>query len=701
MRLKSALVGFAIVVAWAVSALAEPITTGSLVREMIDMRRLTEFPSPFYKTVQFASYDHSSSLPGGPGWFANSDGFGGEPAPNFEAVLKEPQGDGPGEYLICDVKGPGAIVRLWTARSSGTIRLFLDDASEPVYDGSADDFLRRTAAVWAKAAGVDAAVFAGTFTQRDACYLPIPFARRCRMIWTGKVKEIHFYHVQIREYEPGTEVVTFKPDDLKTYADDIQSVARVLSSPQKNWEYTSTQKPIEIRAAVAPGEMKEVALVEGVKAIERLTLKLEAADMDRALRQTILHVACDGYPWGQVQSPVGDFFGAAPGINVYDSVPFTVEPDGTMTCRYVMPFARECRVRIENLGEQAVTVSGSLLPMDLAWNENSSMHFRARWRVDHDLVASGDRVQDMPYVLARGAGRYVGSAVMLLNPAVVPHGGGGWWGEGDEKIFVDEDVRPSTFGTGSEDYFNYSWSSHDIFVFPYCGQVRNDGPGNRGFVTNNRWHVLDDLPFRNRLDFYMELFSHERTSDVSYARIGYHYGRPGLIDDHVVITREDVRHLELPATWEPAARGAAAGSVFHQAEDVLAAESKQAAKTSMVTGGIWAGGRMLMWNPARAGEEIAFSLPVAENGRYLIHLTTARTDRSGRVSVRLDGNRIGFGGDEGIDLRQAYRVVSRDVVSDAVELDKGQHELVLRFKGPAVGNSAGEVGIDFFWVQKR
>ena len=155
--------------------------------------------------------------------------------------------------------------------------------------------------------------------------------------------------------------------------------------------------------------------------------------------------------------------------------------------------------------------------------------------------------QDMPFVVANGTGVYVGTAIMMLNPNDIPTPHGNWWGEGDEKVFVDGEARPSTFGTGSEDYFNYSWSAGDIFFYPYCGQPRNDGPANRGFVSNHRWQIVDRLPFEERIAFYMELYSHEPTPGFSYARIGYHYGRPGLIDDSVGITQEDVRPLKYPA----------------------------------------------------------------------------------------------------------------------------------------------------------
>jgi len=69
---------------------AAPVTTGSLMRGMVDSERLSRFPDPNYRTIQFSSFDHRSRLPGGPDWYANSDGFGGEPIPNFEGVLREP-----------------------------------------------------------------------------------------------------------------------------------------------------------------------------------------------------------------------------------------------------------------------------------------------------------------------------------------------------------------------------------------------------------------------------------------------------------------------------------------------------------------------------------------------------------------------------------------------------------------------------------
>jgi hypothetical protein len=676
-------------------ACGEPITTESLVAEMIDMHNLAEFPAPAYKTVQFSSHDHRSTVPDGPDWFGNSDGFGGEPIPNFEAVLREPDKEGVGEYLVCDVKGPGAIVRTWTAAINGTIRMFLDDADTPTFEGSADEFFRNPTARYAEAAGVDSGLFAATFQQRDACYLPVPFARRCRIVWTGKVRSIHFYEVQIRCYEPDAEVKAFRAGDLKEYRKTFERVAGVLADPNGAWPYASKREALPVECHLEPGAKQEVLAIEGPAAVERLTLKLTADDLDAALRQTVLHIVFDDYPWGQVQSPVGDFFGAAPGVNPFTSVPFTVEPDGTMTCRYVMPFARSCKIFLQNRGKQPVGAAGAVLPGDCKWDEDRSMHFRARWRVDHDLVAdTGGGVQDLPFLVANGRGVYVGTSTILLNPSPCPHPSGSWWGEGDEKIFVDDDVQPSTFGTGSEDYYNYSWSSPDIFIFPYCGQPRNDGPANRGFVTNHRWHILDALPFQQRIAFYMELFSHERVPGFSYARLAYHYGRPGIMDDHVNISDEDLRLLELPETWMPVARRGSANSVFHQFEEITDTPLQ------LREGRLWAGGSVAVWRPTKPGDELSLKVPVAEAGRYALRFTAALTAKSGKFSASLDGKPI-LGADEPVDLFVPYRTLLRTFSSPTLDLSQGEHQITLRYEGGPEGVPEPEIGLDFLWVQKR
>lgn len=684
------------------------ITTGALVQEMIDLRRLTDFPRRPGRIVLFSSYDRAASLPGGPGWFSNNVGFGAENTPNFVGVVKKPDASGVGEYLVCDVRGPGAILRTWTAGPEdikGDLRVYLDGARQPLYEGDAAQFLLCPYVTFLQNSGLKDAVVRGAFVQNMAAYCPIPFAKRLRIIWTGRIPDKHFYEVTVRLYEPGTPVKTFAPEDLRTYAAQFKAVGRVLADPQGQYRYRSTMRSVRLNDTVGPGEAKEMLRLKGPQALERLTLKLSAADLDLALRQTILHVICDEYPWGQVQAPVGDFFGAAPGVNPFDSLAMTVLPDGTMTCRFIMPFERSLRIVLDNRGAQPVAVTGDALPMRYPWNAETAMHFRARWRVNHDVTGDArDAAQDMPLLIAGGRGLYVGSAVFLLNPCAVPTPWGSWWGEADEKVFIDDDTFPSCFGTGSEDYFNYTWSSPDIFWRALCGQPRNDGPGNRGFVANFRWHIPDPLPFTRRIAFYLQLWTHERTPGMSYARIAYHYARPGIFDDHLPITNENLRLIGLPPGWQPAARKGAANTTFHEPEELV----QPGASVTSETGNPWSGGRLLVWQPKSLGDELRFRLPVVESGRCAIVLGAALDARAGVLKACLDGTSLEFNGTAqgappapALNLHEPHRVQLRHYDSVPLELTQGAHTLTLRCEALSPLGGPTAFGIDYLGVQRK
>ncbi len=672
----------------ATGAFGDAVTTGSLIDDMVNLERLTRYPSPAYKTIQFSSYDRKSVRPGEEAWFSNSDGSG------VEAVIKEATDTTPGEYVLAEVDGPGAIVRVWTAEISGTIRVYLDGTATPVYDGPAVDFLQRPYNAFL-GGGLSPEVLDGTFYQAQAAYAPIPFSKHCKIVWIGNQKDVHFYHIQFRMYDAGTAVTPFTPGDVAANAERIQKAAAILGDPAKNWAYRAggAEKPVD--ANMPAGETREGVTFDGGGAIERLTIKVAANDLDLALRQTVLRIQFDGHPWGQVEAPVGDFFGAGPGIVPFDSLPFTVTADGTMTCRYVMPFAKSMRLTFENRGAQDVRVTGSALRADYAWDDKTSMHFRARWRADHGLTSSNKAslgVQDMTFLMAQGEGVYVGTSISILNPNSIPTPWGNWWGEGDEKIFVDGESFPSTFGTGSEDYFNYSWSSPNLFGHAYCGQPRDDGPANRGFVVNQRWHVLDPLPFRENLAFYMELASHERTEGVSYARLGYLYGRPGMVDDHRQLIAEDLQIPALPATWEPASRFGSNGWVFTACEDLLAKKGR----AEFVDGPLWQGGRVMVWKPAKNGATLELEFEIAEAGEYVVTLTSMYAPGAGAFSADVDGAKVVLEGKDELNLDVEHGVRSRLVGTAPMKLVTGRHTLKL-----TAVSADKPIGLDFFGLIHR
>src|SRR5690606_37073415 len=133
--------------------------------------------------------------------------------------------------------------------------------------------------------------------------------------------------------------------------------------------------------------------------------------------------------------PLGDFFGTAPGLNPYRSLPLGVvlNGEGTFFARWLMPFEREARLTLRNLTGQPVTLHGTVATIPYEWTERS-LHFHAGWRIQRDIPTRP--FIDWTHLECTGTGRFVGGMLHLINPTKV------WWGEGDEKIYVDGESFP-------------------------------------------------------------------------------------------------------------------------------------------------------------------------------------------------------------------------------------------------------------------
>ena len=231
-----------------------------------------------------------------------------------------------------------------------------------------------------------------------------------------------------------------------------------------------------------------------------------------------------------VRAPLPDLFGSSPGLNPYDSLPLTVGADGIFTCRFPIPFRSRAVVTIARAPAQGpparpVEISGEMVVEPRAFTPDATLLFHARAR---PLAALSTRpLRDWHIATLTGRGHQVGTMLSVRNPP-----GTFWWGEGDEKVFVDGEVFPSLFGTGTEDYFGYAWSSTERFAHPYHAQTLAPGPANGfgGWFSMNRFLILDPVPFSARLQFDLEMW-HWSDTTVDVSALIYWYARPGGGDD--------------------------------------------------------------------------------------------------------------------------------------------------------------------------
>jgi hypothetical protein len=374
---------------------------------------------------------------------------------------------------------------------------------------------------------------------------------------------------------------------------------------------------------------------------------VEAEDMAAALRGCLLEVTWDGAAAPQVRAPLGDFFGTAPGLNEYASLPSGVRADGTLYSHWVMPFAESATLRLTNHSGAPVAIDGTVTTGDYAWRD-TSRHFHAGWRPHYDVDTRPQT--DWTLLDAQGAGTYVGTVYHIVNPVI------NWWGEGDEKIYVDGEDFPSTFGTGTEDYFGYAWCWNEPFTHAYHNQVYSGAPGNFGHSCVSRYHILDPLPFKDALRFDMEVWHHIET-EVDLAATVFYYGAPGI--EHAETPFETAK-LRLPEVGLPegepgvtegeamriiAATGGEAGTRYHPGMTTAAVDPDGlVVMNSLMTmwhGNQWSGWKALWWQGMDAGDSAVFSFPSDQAGPHRVALRSLVGPIFGNYGVFINGERAG------------------------------------------------------------
>jgi len=637
------------------------ITIADLLREMVDMQRLATVPNPGLECDQQSSYDRGSVSPDKEGWFANGD------AGQF---IRQEDHQGHTEYVMAEMTGPGAIVRLWSANpdGGGNIRIYIDDLGMPALQA---DFLALTSAQMPEFPGP----FSGRRSMGANLYFPMPYQQRCKVTVD---KPGLYYHVGYRTYPAGTQVQPFSMALLPELRATMEEVAAILAQPAQPFTTTGAQQQSK-EPTIAPGEEVVLHQLKGPAAIVRLEMSVDAPkeQLFAALREPVLTIRFDDEETPSVWAPLGDFFGSTPGINPYQSLPVGMKADGTCYCNWYMPFGKSARIAVSNDSANPLKLRLAVWTKPAGWKAGQTLHFHAKWR--NQWLPAEPAFLDWPMLEATGPGRFVGVMLGVVNTQR------GWWGEGDEKAWVDDDTFPSYIGTGSEDYFGYAWCNTSLFTHAYHNQSICTGPGNFGYTAVARYHIIDDIPFDKSIKFYIEKWD---AADREYCCTAYWYAAPGATDFFKPIPVEQRRVRPLP---EPFKVGGA-----------LEGEKLQVARCTGGTTEVqdvpdgFSDGRHLWWIDPPEGSILELKVPVEKAGRYRITLGLTKSWDYGIHQPLVNGQDVG----QPLDLCAAQITPLKSVLGD-FDLKAGEALIGLRCVGtnPNAKPVRHMAGIDYVLLE--
>ncbi len=349
-------------------------------------------------------------------------------------------------------------------------------------------------------------------------------------------------------------------------------------------------------------------------------------------QELMLRIFWDGDPRPAVEAPLGDFFANCFGRrSEVISVPVVVEGGDSYNAFWRMPFRKSARIEIENQSGKPL----SLLYYNIDWIRLDDLpkdtpYFYAQYRQEYPVR----RGEDYLLLETTGKGHFVGAVlgVRMRSPA--------WFGEGDEKIYIDGETTPSIWGTGTEDYFLAAWGLETSRT-PYFGVPFFDYRTIGGHVSSYRWHLHDPVVFNTGIKVTLEHMGwmsedenpeykatswNEREDDYASVAFWYQTGTPTFA--YRAPGAGERRLPDLARTvvraWDPAvSRRHGEGEIVKAVDELN-------------------GGDILVYRPARqAGAWLEFPIEVAAKEPLRLELGAMLSADGGLYQAYFDGVKIG------------------------------------------------------------
>ena len=475
---------------------------------MTDRESITRFPA--FSLKQISSWDRTQTGSEDPKtWFNNAD---------YGYYIRKEINHGRDEYVIMDENGPGCIVRWWipleNTYKNRTVRIYFDGSATPAIEGNYHDLIS------GKSLFKEPFAFISSDERDSTCqyslpvghpkqmgadlYFPIPFSKRCKITLDDNP---FYYAVNYRKYVEGIKIESFSLNGYANASATVSQTAKKLS------ELEVLNYNLDRKQTIQPGEVLKLDLPSGNNAVRAIQLKFDSQPNKQMLRSTVLNLFFDNKETGWC--PVSEFFGGGVYLRPVKNWTSIVNDNGVLQSDWVMPYQKSAHIQLQNCGSVPISVNLRISTTPYTWGA-SSMYFHTSWHEEAPIKTSTPI--DWNYIKIEGKGVYAGDVLTIHAFSK------GWWGEGDEKIYLDNENFPSQLGTGLEDYYGYAWGMAHQFSSPFISVPLRDARGKAdwsGYTTVSRIRLLDGIPFNKALNVNVEAWL--RDSTVSYSNATFWY----------------------------------------------------------------------------------------------------------------------------------------------------------------------------------
>lgn len=290
---------------------------------------------------------------------------------------------------------------------------------------------------------------------------------------------------------------------------------------------------------IGPGESRILADIKGPGAITHIWMT-----QCNHYRECLLKITWDNAKQPSVLVPLGDFFCLGHGIvNSFQSMLFTASTASNnqfnqgcaLNCYARMPFGERAVIELVNESSESHRQYFYIDYETFDEPEPDFGYFHAEFRRANRFGGWGPEIRvnshesnivnksrlawKNNYIIleTQGKGHYIGCNLSVTNFH------GGWWGEGDDMIWVDGyKWPPDLHGTGSEDYLNQAWKMQTNAFLRNGSSIHECHT--HGYQTSYVLHIENPILFEKEIKVTIE-HGHGNHLANEMSSVAYWYAR--------------------------------------------------------------------------------------------------------------------------------------------------------------------------------
>ncbi|MBO9663152.1 DUF2961 domain-containing protein [Dokdonella sp.] len=450
----------------------------------------------------------------------------GRGGPRFVRIESTAEGE---QGVIFDQPGAGAVTRVWMTTGDGVsqplpsdvrLRIYFDGEAAPTVDVPLDRFFddplaRRGAAPLM----TDRLQSSGG----NVSYLPLPYRRGIKIALLNGTGLRLWYQINYTQVADATPVRSFAgAADFLTLAQRLEQPASADRAFAARLPFGRDRRPLDPFAEWNAAELGAGAPLvllhrDGFGTITSTRIGIARERWD----DVVLSIMVDGET--AIELPIAEFFAADAADPMRPLGVFAgVDAGGAFYAALPMPYRRgiEVALRLREGADARTANVRSVFEVDTRAPPADAGTLRT---YVHAACPTTPALGDEVLLEHRGSGRMVGLVAWMSGDGVRE---GGYYLEGDERVYVDGSVQPLWYGTGVEDLFNGGfYFDQSAYSGPLAGAPFRHAGRTDDAASMYRWFLTDAPHWRQSITYKLENGA-DGTEPMCLRSVAFYYARP-------------------------------------------------------------------------------------------------------------------------------------------------------------------------------